>query len=387
MQADRVRRLFILLLVCVVLSTTVVACAPKPGPLSAPEPLEPYWPTEAWRTCAPEQQGLDSARLAKMLEEMAKEGDAIDSVLVVRNGYLVLDAVVAPYQRGKAHIIHSCTKSVVSTLIGIAIASDEMEGIDQPLLEIFPDKQAANLDARKEAITLEDMLMMAGGLDCQDSWLYRWEGLRQMRGTDDWVQFMLDLPMVAEPGSKFEYCNGGSFLLSAIVQEATGQSAEDYARERLFGPLGMADWMWPQNPQGISIGWGELHLRPHDMARFGYLFLNEGQWDGAQIVPVEWVAAATQPRIRGNLQPEYGYQWWINEDVYMALGYAGQYIIVAPELDLVVVFVSHLGENDFYRPWELYEEHIVPAVRSEEALRANPRAERQLERALEALAE
>jgi CubicO group peptidase (beta-lactamase class C family) len=253
-------------------------------------------------------------------------------------------------------------------------------------VDIFSERTVANLDGDKERITLEHVLMMASGLECRDSYLYRWRGLRQMRESDDWVQFMLDLPMADAPGAKFEYCNGGSFLLSAIIQEATGTSAAEFGQEQLFDPLGIEDVDWPANPQGISIGWGELHMRPHDMAKIGYLYLNEGQWGGEQIVPAEWVRASTQMRISATLQEGYGFQWWVaNDGMYMALGYAGQYIVVAPEQDLLVVFTSDLAEEDFFVPLELVRTFILPAVGSCDRLPADPEGVARLEAAVEAL--
>ena len=147
--------------------------------------------------------------------------------------------------QGSKHIIHSCTKSIISALIGIAIEQGYIESVKQPVLSFFPTRTAANLDANKEAMTLEHLLMMASGLECRDSYLYRWRGLNQMRQTDDWVQFMLDLPMAEPSGTRFEYCNGASFLLSAIIQETTGMSASEFAEAHLFGPLGISDVEWP----------------------------------------------------------------------------------------------------------------------------------------------
>jgi CubicO group peptidase (beta-lactamase class C family) len=363
-----------------------------PARLSLPQAAESgapdvRWPTETWPTSTPEEQGMDSQRLAEMLETIRKRGYGIDSVTVVRNGAIVADATGHPFEPGSRHIIHSCAKSIVSTLIGIAIDQGYLEGVGQRLVDIFPDRSVAYLDADKQAITLEHLLFMASGLECRDSYLYRWRGLREMSQSEDWVQFMLDLPMAEPPGTRFEYCNGGSFLLSAIIQQATGMSAAEFAREHLFGPLGIHDVEWPANPQGISIGWGEMHLRPHDMAKIGYLYLNEGQWDGEQIVPADWVRASTRKHIAGTLQEGYGYQWWVAEQgPYMALGYAGQYIVVVPEHELVVVFTSDLAEEDFYVPQELLNEYIIPAVESSAPLPANPRGVARLKRRIEALA-
>jgi CubicO group peptidase (beta-lactamase class C family) len=329
---------------------------------------------------------MDSDLLAEMLETIREEDHRIDSVTVVRNGAIVADAFVYPFERDLRHIVHSCTKSVVSALIGIAIDRGYLKGVEQPILDIFAERSVALQDADKEAMTLEHVLMMASGLKCRDSYLYRWSGLQEMRESDDWVQFMLDLPMAEPPGTRFEYCNGGSFLLSAIIQEATGVSAAEFAQEHLFDPLGIQDVEWPANPQGISIGWGELHMRPHDMAKIGYLYLNGGQWDGEQVVPADWVEASTRKHISATLQDGYGYQWWVTDyGPYMALGYAGQYILVVPEHDLVVVFTSQLAEEDFYRPQELVNDFIIPAVQSSSALPAHPRGVARLEAAVEGL--
>jgi len=315
---------------------------------------------------------MDSLLLADMLAEIEVRSHAIDSVSVVRTGTLVLDAYVHPYGPEQQHAIHSCTKSIVSALVGIAIEEGHIEGVEQPLLGFFPGRTIAHRGARKESIALEHVLTMSSGLLCRDSYLYRWRGLNEMQQSNDWVQYVLDLPMAEEPGTHFEYCNGGSFLLSAIVQEATGQTALEYAQEHLFGPLGISDVTWPSNPQGISIGWGEIRMRPHDMLKIGYLYLNEGLWEGEQIVPAAWVAASTRKHIDGTLQDGYGYQWWIAEpDVYMALGYSGQYILVAPELEMVVVFTSQLAEQDFYLPQQLFERYIRPAAGSSGPLPEN----------------
>jgi CubicO group peptidase (beta-lactamase class C family) len=370
------------------ITTSTQATASKPEPVVASSDEESdYWPTEGWRISTPEQQGMDSEMLADMLSTIQGQDYAIDGVTVVRNGYVVADATVYPFGPDSRHIIHSCTKSIVSALIGIAIERGYIEGVDQPMLNFFPERSVANLDAEKEALTLEHLLTMASGLECRDSYLYNWRGLEQMRASGDWVQFVLDLPVAEPPGSRFEYCNGASFLLSAIIQETTGKSALAFAQEHLFGPLGISDVEWPSNPQGINIGWGELHMRPHDMAKIGYLYLNKGRWDGEQIVPSDWVQTSTRKHIAATLQDGYGYQWWVTDSgVYMALGYAGQFIFVVPEQALVVVFVSDLQDSDFYVPQRLLEDYVIPAIKSFEPLPDNPAGVATLESQVQALA-
>jgi CubicO group peptidase (beta-lactamase class C family) len=365
----------------------MAACSEKTAPTTV-TPDRSYWPTEAWRTSTPEEQGMDLEMLADMLETIQEQGYDIDSVVVVRNGYMVVDATVYPFKPGSRHIIYSCTKSVISVLVGIAVDKGYIESVDQPVLDFFPERTAANLDANKKAMTLEHVLTMATGLECRDSYLYRWRGLNRMKQSEDWVQFMLDLPMAEEPGTRFEYCNGASFLLSAIIQETTGMSALAFANEHLFNPLGITDVQWLSSPQGITIGWSDLHLTPHDMAKIGYLYLNEGWWDGKQVVSAEWVKASIREHISAKtLQDGYGYQWWIDDaGIYMALGYAGQYIVVVPDKDMVVVFVSDLPESDFYVPQGLLTDFIIPAAKSASPLPDNPEGMALLESRVEALA-
>ena len=349
-----------LLSICLVSSAFLSLSACAKGAL----PTMPASAAEEWPVSTPGEQDLDAGLLGQMVETIEEEDYDIDSVLVLRNGHLVLDAYFSPFVPDTKHIIHSCTKSVVSILIGIAIEQGYIEGVDQPVLSFFPERTAAHTDERKQAMTLEDLLTMSSGLACQDSYLYRWRGLGEMRDSEDWVQHVLDLPMADSPGTRFEYCNGGSFLLSAILQETTGMSALAYAREHLFGPLGIADVSWPANPAGIHMGWGEMHLRPHDMAKIGQLYLDEGQWQGQQIVPADWVRASTQTHIRaGTLSDGYGYQWWVDErGYYIAIGYQGQFIYVVPEKDLVVVFTSELADEDFFLPEMLLNEYVLQAV-------------------------
>ncbi len=357
-------------------------------PRSSGGDLAPVQSIGDWPTSTPEEQGMDSAALALMLAQIRDQGHAIDSVQVVRNGRLVVDAYVNPFGPDTVHPIRSCTKSIVSALIGMAIEQGHLVGVEQPVLELFPGRTIANLDPAKEAMTLEDLLTMATGLECRDSYLYRWRGLQQMEQTDDWVQFVLDLPMAEMPGTRFEYCNGASFLLSAILQEATGQSAGAFAEEHLFGPLGIEGVAWPANPQGISIGWGQLQMRPHDMAKIGYLYLNEGRWGEQQLLSPDWVRASTRKHIPATLQDGYGYQWWVSDaGYYLALGYGGQFIYVVPKKNLVAVFTSELAEDDFYVPQQLLDGYVIPAARSDGPLPANPQGVADLEARSIALAQ
>lgn len=332
-----------------------------------------YWPTEGWQTSTPEEQGMDSEMLAKMFYFIRKEDYDIHSVTIIRNGYLVADAAIYPFKADSKHMMYSCTKSIISALIGIAIEQGYIGSVKQPVLSFFPGRTAANLDANKEAMTLEHLLMMVSGLECRDSGVYNWRGFIQMWQTDDWVQYILDLPMERPPGTRFEYHNGDSFLLSAIIQETTGITAYTFAESYLFGPLGISDVVWPSSPRGITIGYSELRMLPHDMAKIGFLYLNKGQWDGEQIIPAAWVTASTYKSSSAIFPGGYGYQWWIaNDGVYSAQGYAGQSIFVVPEQELVVVFTSNLSDRDSDFPKSLLNSFIIPAAGSSTPLPANP---------------
>jgi hypothetical protein len=221
-------------------------------------------------------------------------------------------------------------------------------------------------------MTLEDLLTMRSGFECYNQPTE--VTLYQMMASLDWIQFALDLPMAVEPGTRFGYCSPNVHLLSAIIKEATGMSALAFAQEHLFGPLGVSDIIWPPGPQGNNWGWGEMKLGPHDMAKLGFLYLNEGLWDGQQVLSSAWVKAATssvQPGSAGY----YGYLWWlasVPHDLYRAEGRGGQTILVLPERNLIVVTTGG-GGRDQNRVLEmLLTAHIVPAAESATPLPANP---------------
>ena len=163
------------------------------------------YPTAGWQITTPEDQGMRSQMLADMMQYIRKNSFNLDSILIVRNGYLIFDAYFYPFSKGQKHFIHSCTKSIMSALIGIAIDKGYIKNINQPITDFFPDKAFSNADDLKKSITLENMLMMVSGLKCRDSYRYRSLGLFKMINSNDWAQYVLDLPMAEAPGDKFEY--------------------------------------------------------------------------------------------------------------------------------------------------------------------------------------
>jgi len=333
--------------------------------LSAPSQLrvlQSYWPTEGWKYATPAQMGMDPGALQDMVNAIESSSFSVDSAMVIKDGYVVLDEYFGDYQKGELHIIYSCTKSVVSTVFSIAYENGLIPDLDTELLDIFPDIVPENQGEWKDSITLKDLLMMSGGLDARDSWIYQWEGLDGLHEADDAVEYMLDLSMEFEPGTRFEYTNGVSHLLSCIITERTGVSAAEYAEEHLFGPLGINEYNWEADNRGRNWGYTKLYLTPHDMAKIGFLFLNKGDWNGEQVVSEEWVSDATAHRIDANILDGYGYQWWVGDGYYLALGYKGQFIFVYPEHDLIVVFTSSSPETFDYAIG-LPERYVIPAIR------------------------
>jgi CubicO group peptidase (beta-lactamase class C family) len=297
-------------------------------------PLPDYWPTNGWQPSTPEEQGLDSEKLAEGLLAIQQKNIPIHSLVIVRNGYVVLAAVFYPYDGQSPHNLGSVTKSVLTTLIGIAVDQGKIK-LNDTMVSFFPEYAIANRDSRKNKITVRDLLRMASGLDCVS--LPSEATVQEMEASPDWVQFMLDRPMVEEPGNTFVYCGGNMHLLSAILQQATGKTALEFARQNLFEPLGFQEVVWPADPQGFNQGSGNIRMVPADMAKLGFLFLQSGQWDGQQIISQQWVHDAVKPQMGST----YGYGWWTNDGAagreFNADGAGGQHIAVIPGLNIVLV--------------------------------------------------
>ena len=290
-----------------------------------------------------------------------------------------------PYVKDREpHTLQSVTKSVTSLLIGIAIGRGEIAGVEAPALALLGERAFPDPDGRKAAITLADLLTMRAGIAWDES-SFAYTDARndcaQMEASQDWIQFVLDKPMAADPGTVWVYSSGVSQLLSGILRARTGETADVYAERHLFGPLGIRDYYWKKTPDGLPDTEGGLYLAPRDLARLGQLVLQDGVWEGERILPEGWVRASTELAVDdvapANGTPDwgYGYQWWLRDDVPAAgssasptrliagRGYGGQFLLIVPALDLVTVIN---GWDIFERPpssMALFLERIVPAVR------------------------
>jgi CubicO group peptidase (beta-lactamase class C family) len=301
---------------------------------------------------------MDSQRLAQMLAAIQQQHLNLHSLLIVRNGYLVSETYFGVYQQDTRHELYSCTKSFVSTLIGIAMDKGYIDRTDHRIIDFFPEHTFVNLDEQKETMMLEDLLTMRSGLD--------WEEGDPVYGamyrSPDWVQFVLDKPMTQPPGSGFNYCSGCSHILSAILQQATGMNPRDFAQQYLFQPLGISNVQWDTDAEGIPIGGWGLQMTPRDMAKLGYLYLQDGKWDEQQIISAGWVENATRGHTETDGDLGYGYQWWTAPSLegYTALGRYGQTIFVIPGADLVIVTTAQIEDHD--EIFRLIEGYILPAV-------------------------
>ena len=373
------------ILFAVVLAGSVTTASAAP-----PAELSRSPSSQTWPTATPEEVGIDSAPLVEMFDFVRERQIPVHSIQLVRGGRLALDAYFYPYDARDRHDVASVTKSITSTLVGLAIARGRIRDVQQPTLSFFPGRVVAGLNDRKRRQTLEHLLTMQSGWDCgvplgtpnvnADAIL------ATMRRSDDWEQFALDLPMSSEPGTRFLYCNANCHLLSALLGRVTGSNALAFARRELFKPLGIDDVAWPADPNGNNYGWGDLQLHPHDMARLGQLFLQNGRWAGQQVVPESWIRTATRPHVEHTGgKDQYGYYWWMPGErlpgLFEAVGRGGQRITVWPAKNLVLVYTG-----GGFEPGDLAS-FILKSLKSDqrgEPLPANPDATARLREKLAA---
>ena len=335
-----------------------------------------YWPTESWRECAPEEVGMDPKKLKELNEEVRLLMDLhvdIHSIVIIKEGYIVAEQNYSDeYGMETLHGIASCTKSITSALFGIALEEGYLSHIDQRMLDFFPEIEVENVSAVKQDITIEHLLTMSSGLEWYEMEYYYNDDrntFRQWIDSGGGIKFVLDRPMIASPGEVYSYNTGASHVLSGILQKAIGTRTDSFAMEHLFKPLGIDEVYWPVDGKGIAYGGSSMRLTPRDMARFGYLYLNNGNWDGQKIIPQDWVEASQEKHIKRKYIEDYyyGYHWWVSDhDTYSAVGYAGQWITMIPEHDLVIVFTNGFEESEYLQlstPERLIETYILPAIR------------------------
>lgn len=329
---------------------------------------------------------LDQEKISEAFKKIeAGEFGNIHSLIIIHNDELKIEKYFRGWDRYSLHEIFSVTKSIASSLIGIAIGQGFIEGVDTKLIDLFPEYTVLeNMDPRKKTITIENVLTMTAGYKWNEesvpyknrngSWNEDNDVIKMHLKSRNYIKYVLDLPLEDDPGKTYCYNSGCSVLLAGIIARKTGKSAEEYAAEYLFKPLGISQWKWQKSPDGTSDAGGGLSMYPVDMAMFGYLFLKNGKANGIQVVPESWVSRSTKGYVYTDKGVEYGYQWWrfrksfggqyseILNTSYFALGIGNQSIIVMPKANMVVVFTAdnllHKGKNIF----NVLYEYILPAL-------------------------
>lgn len=351
--------------------------------------LPDYWPTQDWRTAAPEEHGIDSASVASALDEVMNSN--LHSFVLIRNGYIVAEGYSKDWDSDMLHPMYSITKSFTAAACGLAIQEDILNGTDQKVGDFFPE---TGNDPLKSNITVGQLLSMSSGLE----WDNRGERSSiEMANAPDWVKYVLDRKMKFQPGSAFQYNNGNAHLLSCLLQRAIGIPVSMYVNHKLFQPLGIHDVLWGGDLQGVTIGSWALRLRTRDMAKFGLLYLHGGQWDGNELMPFSWINDSVQTRMRPTLtdgtRGAYGYFMWlkpvairnslVTHPVFYAAGSGGQRIFVVPGLNLILAMTGNNQKND-HMP-ERFLESLLKAVKSDGSLPPNEQAVARLHTSVDGL--
>ena len=330
-----------------ILRVTLLALSPwLGGPLFGAEPNLPR--------ATPESQGVSSVALREFLDRADRDIQHLHSLMLVRRGQVITEAWWAPYHPQGRHSLFSLSKSFTSTAVGIAIAEGKLR-LDDPVLAAFPGQGPAEPSNNLKAMRLSDLLRMNTGQQTEPP--------RPPQGS--WVESFLAHPVPFKPGTHFHYNTSATYLASAMLQRATGETLLDYLKPRLFDPLGISGQTWELSPEGISTGGYGLSVRTEDIAAFGQLYLQRGEWRGRQLVPASFIDEATARQTSNGSNPAsdwdqgYGYQFWrCRHGAYRGDGAFGQYCVVLPEQQAVIAITS--GVRDMQQVLNLLWDHLLP---------------------------
>ena len=361
--------------------------------LSVPAFGKQYWPTIEWKTSSPQSQDFDPRSISEMFEFIRKKQFPIDSVVIVKNGYLIGEFYSNNTNERTLSNIYSVTKSFTSALVGIAIDKGHIRSEKQTLGSIFSTNNVVKNNPKLKDIRVRNLLTMTSGLKTRDNHLSNYAGVFALRNSTNWVDYIFSLGTEEKQGQYYNYSNGGSHILSAILFEIAKVPVEKYAERHLFSHIGIKNYKWEKDPQGINHGYSNLELSARDMAKLGLLYLNKGQWDKKQIISAAWIEKSLKTHSypnKGRFNPlklypynGYGYQWWSSEtawkadlsyrkawgmgnnsvqqsEYFLALGYEGQYVFIVPDHNMVVAFKSQFKiARDILIPKALVEEFLL----------------------------
>ncbi len=307
---------------------------------------------------SPEKQGISSSAILAFVEASNEQIDTMNSFMLVRHGHVVAEGWWSPYDARSPHMLFSLSKSFTSTAVGLAI-SDGKFSLDDEVLKFFPEDAPPEPSAYLKAMRVRDLLCMSAGHQTEAS----------LGESEPWTKSFLTHTVQHKPGTHFLYNTPATYMLSAIVQKVTGMTVLDYLRPRLFEPLGIENPTWGTSPQGVSLGGYGLSVRTEDIARFGQLYLQKGEWRGHRLIPASWIEAATARQTSNGSDPKsdwdqgYGYQFWrCRHNAYRGDGAFGQFCIVMPEQDAVVAITS--GGRNMQAVMNLVWEKLLPAMKA-----------------------
>ena len=373
------RRFLLCVLLAFCFSSVSTAVAQQPGWRYTSRHLAVVDNSLSLPRSTPERQGISSVDILDFVDTADRQIDTMNSFMLVRHGSVVAEGWWGPYDAATPHILYSLSKSFTSTAVGLAIAERKMS-LDDDVLKFFPDEAPAEPSANLKAMRVRDLLRMSTGNQTEAPILTQ---------NESWTRTFLAHPVPLKPGTHFLYNSPATYMLSAIVQKVTGMTVLDYLKPRLFEPLGIRDPSWVASPQGITAGAYGLSLRTEDIARFGQLYLQKGKWKGKQLVPSEWIEEATTRQTSNGSSPNsdwdqgYGYQFWRSRhNTYRADGAFGQYCMIIPEFEAVVVITS--GVRDMQSVMNLVWNKLLPAMKPHR-LPENDAAQKQLEAKLAGL--
>lgn len=332
-----------------------------------------YWPTYGWKSCLPEEVGMDSDLLLRAYDYAANPDVYTRGLVIIRRGYIVGEAYFGNFDLYSRHPSYSVAKSFMSALIGIGIDQRIFESVDEPISHYYPElNQKKGMRVRsylpgdlsssgsKRKITIENLLTMTSGLEWNEDDFNNLiaNDVVLMALQDNYAQYVLSKPIIHDPGTVWNYSSGDPMLLSGLFNRVLGISAFQFGLEHLFSPIGIPQIIWENDPVGQTIGGWGIEATVREFAKFGYLYSKGGEWEDRQIVPENWIYQSVQP-VSENVN-NYGYLWWLRpslggydgslipDDTFFARGLFTQEIFVIPSKDLVIVrMADDLTSNEW----------------------------------------
>ena len=344
-------------------------CSKEPGST----PFEPF----VWESSTPQAEAMDPVMLDSAFI-MALDPGFVDGLLVVRNGKIVAEEYYNGFHMDRSHNIMSVSKSMLSAIAGQVLYGEYGLDLEDPMLEYFPQYVSAQLDPREGGITIEHLLTMRMGIpgEAENDYAVYWE----LYSSDNWIKNTIEYPLASDPGERMRYNTFITHLLSGVITRATGQGTDEFAATHLFSPMGIDVDSWEKDPQGICFGGNSMHVTPREMAVFGLLYLQNGRLRGEQILDPAWVEQSLSPSTNYTHPNEWGswknYNyarlWWLGQfaghDSFMGYGYGGQFVIVFPDLDLIVVSTAPNQvdpDRSTIQEWAIFDlvtRYILPSI-------------------------